>query len=240
MTETSGAARRTRLIGAMCGARPRLRWSILALLIAVVLVSFAIRLAVDVPNIVTGTVPGPDAFEQRYALHPAAAYLHMVPGVVYLLGAPLQLSRRFRSQHLRAHRRLGRVVLAAGLITGVAAIVVGVWFPYGGTLEASGAVVFGAWFLAALVLAYRAVRRRDIARHRRFMIRAFAVGLAVGTTRVWVGLFQAVGLLAIQNNAGTQWFGVAFWFALVMHAVLAEAYLAARPTVIGRTNLATS
>ncbi|MDN5914349.1 MAG: DUF2306 domain-containing protein [Pseudonocardia sp.] len=240
MTETPRGARTTRLIGAVLGARRGLRSSILALLIAVVLVSFSIRLAVDVPNVVAGTVPQPDAFEQRYALHPVAAYVHIVPGVVYLLGAPLQLSRRFRSRHLGVHRRLGRVVLAAGLVTGVAAIVVGVWFPYGGTLEASAAVVFGAWFLAALVLAYRAVRRRDVARHRRFMIRAFAMGLAVGTARVWMGLFQAVGLLAIQDNAGTQWFGVAFWLALVMHAVVAEAYLAARPTVTGRTNLARS
>lgn len=239
MTELPGVARVTRRIGAVLGARPGPAWWMLALLVAVVLVSFGIRLAVDVPNVVAGTVPGPDAFEQRYVLHPLAAYVHIVPGVVYLLGAPLQLSHRFRSRHLRVHRRLGRVVLAAGLIAGVAAIVVGVWFPYGGTLEAGAAVVFGAWFVVALVLAYRAVRRRDIARHRRFMIRAFAVGLAVGTARVWVGLFQAVGLLAIQDNAGRQWFGVAFWLALVIHAVVAEAYLAARPTVAGRTTRAT-
>lgn len=238
MTDIPGAARTAPLIGALLGARPGIRWSVLALLIAVVLVSFGIRLAVDVPNLVAGTVPGPDAFEQRYALHPATAYVHMVPGVIYLLGAPLQLSRRFRSRHLGLHRRLGRIVLAAGVVSGVAAIVVGLCFPYGGALEASAAVVFGAWFLAALVLAYRAVQRRDIARHRRFMIRAFAVGLAVGTARLWMGLFQAVGLLAIQDNAGTQWFGVAFWLALVMHAVAAEAYLVARPTVPGRTNLA--
>lgn len=225
MTRPSGAPGRARIAGAVLGARPGLRWSVLALLVAVVLVSFAVRLAVDVPHVVAGTVPDPEAFEQRYALHPAAAYVHMVPGVIYLLGAPLQLSRRFRMRHRAVHRSLGRVVLAAGVTAGVAAIVVGVWFPYGGPLEASAAVAFGAWFTAALVLAYRAARRRDIARHRRFMIRAFAVGLAVGTARLWMGLFEAVGLLAIQDDAGTPWFGAAFWLALVMHAVVAEIYL---------------
>ena len=240
MTELPGAARLTRRIGAVLGVRPGPAWWwMLALLVAVVLGSFGVRLAVDMPNVVAGTVPGPDAFEQRYALHPLAAYAHIVPGVVYLLGAPLQLSHRFRSRHMAVHRRLGRAVLAAGLIAGVAAIVVGVWFPYGGTLEAGAAVAFGAWFVVALVLAYRAVRRRDVARHRRFMIRAFAVGLAVGTARVWIGIFQSVGVLAIQHNTGRPWFGVAFWLALVIHAVVAEAYLAARPTVTGRTNLAT-
>lgn len=236
MADGSGTGWTTRMRGVLLDAHPRLRWSIPATLIVVVLVSFGVRLAVDVPNLLTGSVPGPDAFERRYALHPVAAYGHMLPGVLYLLGAPLQLARRFRTRHLRAHRRLGRVVLVAGVICGVTAVVVGVWFPYGGPVEASAAVVFGAWFVAALLLAYRRVRRRDIAGHRRFMIRAFAVGLAVGTTRVWVGIFQAVGLLAIQDSTGTTWFGVAFWLSLVTHAALAEAYLAARPTPTGTTS----
>jgi hypothetical protein len=43
-----------------------------------------------VPHLVDGAVPGPDAFEHRYVLHPVLAYLHIVPGVVYLVLAPLQ------------------------------------------------------------------------------------------------------------------------------------------------------
>ena len=41
-------------------------------------------------HLVGGAVPGPDAFEHRYVLHPVLVYLHIVPGVVYLVLAPLQ------------------------------------------------------------------------------------------------------------------------------------------------------
>ena len=213
----------------MTSGRRRAIWGTLSVLVGIVVVFFAIRVVVDTPNVVNGTVPGPDAFEQRYALHPVPAYVHIVPGVAYLVLAPLQLWRRFRVRHLRLHRLIGRIILPAGLVSGVFAVAVGIGFAYGGPLEAAASVVFGAYFVAALALAYRAVRHRDIAGHRRWMIRAFAVGLGVGTIRIWIGLFQLVGLLSIQDNAGTVWFGVAFWLALLMHAVAAELYLRARP-----------
>jgi hypothetical protein len=56
-------------------------------------------------------------------------------------------------------------------------------------------VVFGLWFLACLVLAVRAIRRDDIVHHRRWMIRAFAIAIGVGTIRIWIGLFQTAALL---------------------------------------------
>ena len=86
-------------------------------------------------------------------------------------------------------------------------------------------VVFGTWFLVSLVLAYRAIRGGDVDRHRRWMIRAFAVGLGVGTIRLWVGLLVAAGI-------GEQpAFAPAFWLGFGMHVVAAELWLAWRPTV---------
>lgn len=210
--------------------RRRVLWTVLVVLVALVLGFVANRLATDVPDAVAATIPSPGSFEFRYALHLLPAYLHIVPGVVYLLGALLQLSRRFRARHLAGHRRLGRVLLLAGLISGVVSVVIGVWFPYGGAIEAGAAVVFGTYFVTALIVAFRAVRAHDVARHRRWMIRAFAVALGVGTIRVWVGLFQLLGLIAIQDHTGTEWFGVAFWLAFVLHAAAAEAYLRQHPT----------
>jgi Predicted membrane protein (DUF2306) len=224
----------TTAIDQLVNGRRRGLWSILVLLIVIVLVFFTIRLVVDIPNLVDGTMPDANAFEHRYVLHPVAAYFHIVPGVVYLLGAPFQLSRRFRTRHLTWHRRMGRILLPTGFVAGVLSLVVGVWFPYGGSTEASAAVVFGLYFSTALVLAFRAIRGGDVTQHRRWMIRAFAVALGVGTIRIWVGLFQLVGLLAIQDNTGTAWFGVAFWLAFILHALAAEAYLVARPVASGK------
>lgn len=219
----------TNVIDRLINGRRRVLWSMLVLLIFLVLVSFASRLAADVPNIATGTVPGPEVFEHRYALHPVAFYGHLVPGVVYLVGAPFQLWQRFRNRHLVLHRRLGRVLLVSGLVAGVLSVVVGVWYPFGGWLEASASLVFGLYFVAALVIAFLAIRGRDIARHRRWMIRAFAVAVGVGTVRIWLLLFQSLGVLGIEDNAGTEWFGVAFWLGFVGNALAAEVYLAWRP-----------
>ena len=210
-------------------------WFAVLLLAAVVLVFAAIRVSVDSSNLATGTVPPVTEFDRRYALHPVLAYLHIGFGLVYLLGAPLQLSRRFRKRHIRVHRRTGRVVLPAGLAAGAYGVVFGVLYPWGGVGETTATVVFGAYFVAALLLAYRGVRRGDIAQHRRWMIRAFAVGLAVGSIRLWVGLFQALGLFSFRDS-----FGLAFWLAFATHALVAEAYLRRYPTVRGRTRRAPS
>ena len=77
-------------------------------LIAIVLTFFVVRIVTDVPFLVSGTEPEPEDFESRYVAHPWLTYLHMTLGAVYVLGAPLQFSERFRTRHYTFHRRLGR------------------------------------------------------------------------------------------------------------------------------------
>ena len=197
----------------------RIAWTGIGVLTAVVFVFVAIRLSQDVPALVTGELPPVDSFERRYAENLFLAYAHIVPGVVYLLIAPFQVSRRFRRADFVRHRRLGRVALVAGLVTGAFAIAVGLLFPFGGAVEASASVVFGIYFLVALGLAYRAIRSHDERMHRRWMIRAFAIGLGVGTIRLVIGMSQAFGV-EFEDA-----FGAAFWIAFVLHAVAAEVWL---------------
>jgi hypothetical protein len=94
------------------------------------------------PSLAAGTMPE-DEFDHRYVEQPWLAYLHIVPGVVYLFLSPLQLAYRIRSRHYTFHRRLGRVLATAGMISGVLALIFGGLFSFGGLPEASAAVVFG-------------------------------------------------------------------------------------------------
>jgi len=192
------------------------------LLLLIVIFSVVKRFLIDMPNLAAGTLPE-DEFDHRYVQQPWLAYLHLTPGVLYLLGAPLQLSYRFRSRHYTFHRRLGRVLVGAAMISGVFALIFGGRFSYGGLPEASAAVVFGLWFLTCVVLAVRAIRRDDIVHHRRWMIRAFAIGIGIGTTRIWLALFGIAGLDFASS------FGPAFWISFSMHAVAAELWLRAFP-----------
>lgn len=210
-------------------ARPRgiatvLRLAVFGLvgvLTTVILVFLVLRVAEDVGNARAGVLPPVEDFARRYAEHPVIAYTHILAGAVYLLGALLQTSVRARTRlGLRRHRRLGRVVLASGLVSGVYAVVVGVVMPFGGPVEAAASTVFGAYFVVALGLAYRAIRERRVQDHRRWMVRALAVGLGVGSIRIWVGLFEATGITTFEAG-----FGLAFWLGLSSHALAAEAWL---------------
>lgn len=216
--------------------RPRLQpvgLVAIAVLITIVLVFAIIRATGDIPHIFAGTVPDDD-FAERYVAHPWLAYLHIAPGVVYLLGAPLQLSRRFRVRHYAAHKRLGRVLLSCALLGGLLGLIFGLLHSWGGALEAVASFVFGVWFVLCLVLAFRAIRRNDVGAHRRWMIRAFAIGIGVGTIRIWVGLFTA---LSIAGNGGPEGltlpgrtsFGLAFWLGFTMHVCLGELWLRRTP-----------
>jgi len=111
-------------------------------LLLTVLASFVNRLVVDMPNLAAGTMP-PEQFDGRYVAHPWLAYLHIAPGVLYLLLAPLQLAYWFRRRHYTVHRRLGRMLAGLAILSGVFALIFGGGFAFGGLPEASAAVVFG-------------------------------------------------------------------------------------------------
>lgn len=205
-------------------------------LVAIVLVFVVRRVVGDLPHVVAGTVPDDDMAEM-YVAHPWLAYGHIAPGVVYLLGAPLQLSRGFRTRHRTLHRRLGRVLLACAFVSGALALVLGFVFAWGGTPETLATLVFGGWFVGCLALALRAIRSGRVPDHRRWMVRAFAVGLGIATIRIWVGLFTGVqlGVLGMGDEAFPirSTFGVAFWLGLGTHVVAGEWWLRRTPDLDG-------
>lgn len=94
--------------------------------------------------------------------------------------------------------------------------------------------MFGSWFLLCLLLAYPAIRRRDVGVHRRWMIRAFAVGVGVGTIRMWIGTFSAFTALPIDDG-----FALAFWLGLSTNVLIGELWLRRRGTPRS-TDVATS
>jgi hypothetical protein len=53
---------------------------------------------------------------------------------------------------------------------------------------------------------------------------AFMMGLAVGTIRIWIGLFSVSGLLTFPER-----FAVASWVAFAIHVAVGEWWLATHP-----------
>lgn len=181
----------------------------------------------------SGLMPAPGSFDAGYAEWPWLTVAHIVPGMLFLALAPFQFVRKIRSRHLAVHRGSGRILVGLGVMIGLTALVMGFVLGFGGPLETSANTVFGAFFLFALGKAFYHVRRHQIARHREWMIRMFAIALAIATMRPLVGLFSVVTDWPFDRTLG-----VVFWVAFLLHAAVAEIWIrATRPR--GRTSPAT-
>ncbi|NNU34381.1 DUF2306 domain-containing protein [Mucilaginibacter sp. S1162] len=134
---------------------------------------------------------------------------------------PLQFSKKIRAKNIRFHRFSGWLVAASALIIGITALVMSFKMAIGGAVETAAATfTFALFFLFALCKALYYIRNKKILLHREWMIRMFAIGLAIATVRPIVGLFFGFSSLSPH-----QFFGIAFWIGFTLHAILAEVYI---------------
>jgi uncharacterized membrane protein len=168
------------------------------------------------------------ALDDLLAHYPILTLIHIVPGILFMILGPLQFSSTIRARHLRWHRFSGRVFVICGLVIGISALVMSFGMPaIGGANQAAATTLFGTFFLFALCKAFWHVRRHEIALHREWMIRAFAVGLAVATIRPIIGLFFATSRLS--GLTPHEFFGIAFWIGFVLQLIAAEAWIQTAP-----------
>lgn len=90
--------------------------------------------------------------------------------------------------------------MSAGLVSGVFALMFGLQHSYGGAGQAVATGVFGTWFLGlpdpGVAGRSGAIRCGDVVNLRRWMIRDFAIGVAVGTIRIWIGILLGAEVLS--------------------------------------------
>ncbi len=164
--------------------------------------------------------PSASSIDTGYADHPSLTMLHILPGALFMILGPLQFVRRIRSRALGFHRWSGRVFVISSLVIGVTGMIMGVVMPIGGANETVATTFFALIFLFAVVRAFIYVRQGNVARHREWMLRAFAVGLAIATIRPIVVMFFALTSLSPQ-----EFFGIAFWLGFSLHLVIAEIWI---------------
>jgi len=149
--------------------------------------------------------------DDRFAGFPLPLVVHIVGAAVYALGGILQLVPRLRRRHPAWHRRAGRVLVVAGLLVAISALWLTLFFepqPGTGDLAYVFRLVFGSALAGCLVLGFSAVRRRDIAAHRAWMVRAYAIAMAAGTqafTEGFGGAMFGTGVLATDLAKGAGW-----------------------------------
>jgi len=164
-----------------------------------------------------------DRFDSRFAAYPLATLLHVLPGAIFLLLAPLQFLTRGRPRYARLHRWSGRVLVALGVVIAGTALFFGLLMPYGGAGEALAIALFGGLLLVALTTAVVAIRHGRVAEHREWMLRAFAIALAIATVRVAGAIFDIV-LTPLGLNPRAQ-FVLSVWAGWVITLGIAELWI---------------
>jgi len=165
--------------------------------------------------------PATDAFGERYAEHPRLTMLHIIPGLLFLTLGALQFVPRIRQRHIRIHRRLGWFLVACAATSGVCALLVSSRFPaFGGVSTQAATVFFGAIFLGSLAKAIRCIRRRQVALHREWMIRTFALAMGVATIRLYIAFFTILSHYRFLDI-----FGAAFWLGFATNLLVAEIWI---------------
>jgi hypothetical protein len=161
-----------------------------------------------------------DAYDRNFADRPGLTLFHMVPGLIFVILGPLQFITKIRFRYINFHRWCGRIYVTSGLLVGVTALILGFVIGFGGPVETAAVTFFSLLFLIFLGLAFFHILRHEVAAHREWMIRAFALGLAVTTMRPMVGI-----LTTFTGLPFSEILGISFWLAFSLHLVLAEVWV---------------
>jgi uncharacterized membrane protein len=133
--------------------------------------------------------------DHRFVGFPAPLVLHILGAAVYAVVGAFQFAPRFRRNHRTWHRRTGRVLTVAGLVVAGSALWLTLVYqaqPGTGGLLFVLRLLFGSGMAGCLILGFSAIRRRNIAAHRAWMIRAYALGLGAGTQLFTIGIGGAL------------------------------------------------
>jgi uncharacterized membrane protein len=139
--------------------------------------------------------PAVIAADDRLADFPLPLVVHIVGSALFALGAIAQFVPGFRRRHPVWHRRAGRALVATGLLVAASALWMTLFYaaqPGTGSLLYGLRLVFASAMAACLLLGVAAVRGGDIAAHRAWMMRAYAIGLGAGTQAFTEGIAEAI------------------------------------------------
>ncbi|NJS39790.1 MAG: DUF2306 domain-containing protein [Rhodobacteraceae bacterium] len=151
----------------------------LVLLLALLSFIPVLTAVINTAQIPTGTYP-PDS--AHLAVAPVSWFLHVLAGAAFGISGPVNFVLALRRRFGRLHRVTGRIFFLSALVLGGSALIILASVePQRTPIVDIARGVFGMALLVAVAKAMAAIRRRDIAGHRAWVIRAYAIGMGLGT-----------------------------------------------------------
>ena len=163
----------------------------------------------------------------RFFTSPVPVVLHIVGAAAYIVVGAFQFVPGIRRRSPAWHRRAGRVAVVSGLVAALSALWMMQFYALpatDGALLHAFRLVFGFGMVGSIALGFLAIRRREIARHRAWMMRGYAIGLGAGTQALLLLfgelLFSKPDVLARALLMGAAW---------TLNLAVAECIIRGRP-----------
>lgn len=135
---------------------------------------------------------------------PFAAMSHFGGSALALAIGTFQLNARLRSRLVGVHRWLGRAYVLGVGVGGISGLSLALESS-GGRIARAGFALLAVCWLACTWLAYRHIRAGDVAAHRTWMIRSFALTFAAVTLRLYIPVSQIAGIPFPAAYAAIAW-----------------------------------
>jgi hypothetical protein len=120
----------------------------------------------------------------RFFASPLPVVVHIVGAGVYAVLGAFQFAPAFHRRWPGWHRVAGRLVVLCGLLVGLSALWMTLFYPWpkgDGVLLYVLRLLFGSAMVMSIVLGFITIRQGDVIGHRAWMMRGYALGLGAAT-----------------------------------------------------------
>lgn len=169
-------------IGKRTSSSTKADWLVLTGLLTLSAVPFAAGI-VRLAGLAGGAEITPE--NARFFASPVPVVLHIIGATLFCILGTFQFAPGFRRRRPGWHRVAGWLVAPCGLVAGLSGLWMTQFYPLYPHLQDNilygFRILFGSAMVLSIVLGLAAILRRDIAHHRAWMIRGYAIGQGAGT-----------------------------------------------------------
>jgi hypothetical protein len=187
----------------------------------ILLVLIGIAMVIRRTLILTAIIPsvnprGGLPFDTGFGKHPVITFVHIVPGLLFMILALFQLPVSESRGLLKR-----QLFILTGLWVGCSAVCMPfIMLPIGGINEAASSVLYALLFIFFGLRAWMNLQRKNWTGYREWLIRFLAIGVAISTVRPIMVLF-----FALTKLPPSIFFGTAFWLGFTIHLIAAESWI---------------
>ena len=175
---------------------------------------------------------GDPEFKSRFDSIPWSARMHIIPGGLALIIGSFQFHPGIRNRWTSIHRYLGGAYVAFVLLGAIGGLVLAWYAPQSHATRLGFGSLAVVWFYSGC-MAFIAIRAGDVALHRQWMIRSYALTLAAVSLRIQLPIYQ--GAMNLSFNEG---YAIVAWFSWIPNLIIAEWFI--NQTPIRRSSAASS